>query len=106
MTDIRLGLRANAAQFSLLVGLNALVGAMVGLERSVLPLVGQQRVDERRAETEQGRGRECRPKRPAAGDEQGERAGLDQHPRRDQWLAADAVGEPAGDELEEPQTPG
>ncbi|HET7170002.1 MAG TPA: MFS transporter [Gaiellales bacterium] len=38
---VRLGLRANAAQFSLLVGLNALVGAMVGLERSVLPLVGQ-----------------------------------------------------------------
>jgi predicted MFS family arabinose efflux permease len=37
---VRLGLRANAAQFSLLVGLNALVGAMVGLERSVLPLVG------------------------------------------------------------------
>jgi len=36
-----LGLRANAAQFSLLVGLNALVGAMVGLERSVLPLVGE-----------------------------------------------------------------
>ena len=41
MTDVRLGLRANAAQFSLLVGLNALVGAMVGLERSVLPLVGK-----------------------------------------------------------------
>jgi MFS family permease len=41
MTSIRLGLRANAAQFSLLVGLNALVGAMVGLERSVLPLVGE-----------------------------------------------------------------
>jgi MFS family permease len=39
---VRLGLRANAAQFSLLVGLNALVGAMVGLERSVLPLVGKQ----------------------------------------------------------------
>ena len=38
---MRLGLRANAAQFSLLVGLNALVGAMVGLERSVLPLVGK-----------------------------------------------------------------
>jgi MFS family permease len=37
----RLGLRANAAQFSLLVGLNAFVGAMVGLERSVLPLVGE-----------------------------------------------------------------
>jgi MFS family permease len=42
VSDVRLGLRANAAQFSLLVGLNALVGAMVGLERSVLPLVGQQ----------------------------------------------------------------
>ena len=38
---VRLGLRANAAQFSLLVALNALVGAMVGLERSVLPLVGE-----------------------------------------------------------------
>jgi MFS family permease len=38
---VRLGLKANAAQFSLLVGLNALVGAMVGLERSVLPLVGE-----------------------------------------------------------------
>ena len=42
MSQIRLGLRANAAQFSLLVALNALVGAMVGLERSVLPLVGEQ----------------------------------------------------------------
>ena len=42
MTEVRLGLRANAAQFSLLVGLNALVGAMVGLERSVLPLVGEE----------------------------------------------------------------
>ena len=41
MSAVRLGLRANAAQFSLLVGLNALVGAMVGLERSVLPLVGK-----------------------------------------------------------------
>jgi MFS family permease len=41
VNDVRLGLRPNAAQFSLLVGLNALVGAMVGLERSVLPLVGK-----------------------------------------------------------------
>jgi MFS family permease len=41
MTAIQLGLRANARQFALLVGLNALVGAMVGLERSVLPLVGK-----------------------------------------------------------------
>jgi MFS family permease len=39
---VELGLRANARQFGLLVGLNALVGAMVGLERSVLPLVGKQ----------------------------------------------------------------
>jgi len=39
--SVRFGLRANAAQFSLLVGLNAIVGATVGLERSVLPLVGE-----------------------------------------------------------------
>jgi MFS family permease len=39
---VRLGLRANAGQFAVLVGLNGLVGAMVGLERSVLPLVGKQ----------------------------------------------------------------
>jgi MFS family permease len=40
-TAVRLGLRANAGQFALLVALNALVGAMVGLERTVLPLVGE-----------------------------------------------------------------
>jgi MFS family permease len=39
---VQLGLRANARQFALLVALNALVGGMVGLERSVLPLVGKQ----------------------------------------------------------------
>jgi MFS family permease len=38
---VRLGLRENAAQFSILVALNALVGGMVGLERSVLPLIGE-----------------------------------------------------------------
>ncbi len=37
----RLGLRENAGQFALLVGLNAFVGAMVGLERSMLPLIGE-----------------------------------------------------------------
>ena len=42
MTAVRLGLRANAHQFGLLVALNTLVGGMVGLERSVLPLVGEQ----------------------------------------------------------------
>src|SRR5688500_1951695 len=40
--SVRLGLRENAGQFTLLVALNAFVGAMVGLERSVLPLVGQE----------------------------------------------------------------
>jgi MFS family permease len=38
---IRLGLRENALQFSLLVAVNAFVGAMVGLERSTLPVVGR-----------------------------------------------------------------
>jgi MFS family permease len=41
-SPVTLGLRVNAGQFALLVGLNALVGGMVGLERSVLPLVGKQ----------------------------------------------------------------
>ncbi len=41
MTTARLGLRANAWQFGLLVVLNGFVGTMVGLERSVLPLVGE-----------------------------------------------------------------
>jgi MFS family permease len=36
-----LGLRENARQFALLVLVNAFVGAMVGLERSVLPLLGE-----------------------------------------------------------------
>ncbi len=39
---VQLGLRENAAQFSLLVAVNAFVGAMVGLERSTLPLVGRE----------------------------------------------------------------
>jgi MFS family permease len=36
------GLRANLGQFALLVALNAFVGAMVGLERTILPLLGEQ----------------------------------------------------------------
>ncbi|ORT57073.1 MFS transporter [Streptomyces sp. CB03238] len=36
---VRLGLRANLAQFSLLVVINALVGGMLGQERTVLPLL-------------------------------------------------------------------
>lgn len=39
--DTRLGLRANLAQFSLLVGVNALVGGMIGQERTILPLLAK-----------------------------------------------------------------
>lgn len=38
---INLGLRANWAQFSLLVLINAFVGGMVGIERTVLPLLAE-----------------------------------------------------------------
>src|SRR3954454_13801905 len=45
MTDthspVRLGLHANLAQFSLLVAVNALVGGMIGQERTVLPLLAE-----------------------------------------------------------------
>lgn len=41
-SPIRLGLQENLGQFSLLVLVNAFVGAMVGLERSILPAVAQQ----------------------------------------------------------------
>jgi MFS family permease len=39
---VRLGLRENRAQFWLLVAVTAFVGAMVGLERSTLPLIGRE----------------------------------------------------------------
>jgi MFS family permease len=42
VSEPRLGLRENLPQFVLLVVLNAFVGAMVGLERTVLPLLGEQ----------------------------------------------------------------
>jgi MFS family permease len=38
---VTLGLRPNLAQFSLLVLINAFVGGMVGLERTVLPLIAE-----------------------------------------------------------------
>ena len=38
---VRLGLRENLAQFGLLVGVNALVGGMIGQERTVLPLLAE-----------------------------------------------------------------
>jgi MFS family permease len=40
-SGVRLGLRANAAQFALLVAVNALVGGMLGQERTVLPLLAE-----------------------------------------------------------------
>lgn len=40
-TPVRLGLRENLAQFSLLVAVNALVGGMIGQERTVLPLLAE-----------------------------------------------------------------
>ena len=42
MSSIALGLRANAGQFALLVGVQTLIGAMVGQERTVLPLMAIQ----------------------------------------------------------------
>ncbi len=41
-TAPRLGLRENWQQFTLLVLINAFVGGMVGLERTVVPLIGEQ----------------------------------------------------------------
>ncbi|WP_299931625.1 MFS transporter [uncultured Nocardioides sp.] len=40
--QLELGLRQNAAQFTLLVVVNALVGGMLGQERTVLPLLGRE----------------------------------------------------------------
>ncbi|GGG50789.1 MFS transporter [Caldovatus sediminis] len=40
--QLRLGLRANLGQFSLLVLVNAFVGGMVGMERSILPAIAEQ----------------------------------------------------------------
>jgi MFS family permease len=42
MTALRLGIRENLPQFSLLVVVNAFVGAMIGMERSILPAIGEQ----------------------------------------------------------------
>jgi MFS family permease len=42
VSEPRLGLQANLAQFSLLVVVNAFVGAMVGIERTILPPIAEQ----------------------------------------------------------------
>jgi MFS family permease len=41
-SEITFGLRENAGQFALLVGVSALVGGMVGQERTIVPLLGVQ----------------------------------------------------------------
>lgn len=41
MNDVRLGLKENWQQFTLLVVINAFVGGMVGLERSILPQIAE-----------------------------------------------------------------
>ena len=41
-SHVRLGLKENWRQFSLLVLVNAFVGGMVGLERTVMPLIGSE----------------------------------------------------------------
>lgn len=40
MSTVSLGLKQNWRQFSLLVLINAFVGGMVGIERTVVPLIG------------------------------------------------------------------
>jgi MFS family permease len=45
MPDVALGLRKNWQQFALLVVVNAFVGGMVGLERTVVPLIGAEQFD-------------------------------------------------------------
>lgn len=42
VSEVRLGLRENLWQFSLLVLVNAFVGAMVGMERTILPPIAEQ----------------------------------------------------------------
>ena len=42
MNHVRLGIRENLGQFSLLVLVNAFVGAMVGMERTILPPMAEQ----------------------------------------------------------------
>jgi MFS family permease len=41
-TELRLGIRENLLQFTLLVVVNAFVGAMVGMERSILPAMAEE----------------------------------------------------------------
>src|SRR5215212_927992 len=44
-TSIQLGLKPNIKQFVLLIIVNAFVGAMIGLEQTVIPILGQDTFD-------------------------------------------------------------
>ena len=44
IAPLQLGVKENLAQFSILVGVNALVGGMIGQERTVLPLLAKNEV--------------------------------------------------------------
>src|SRR5438270_12994510 len=41
MNSVKLGLKENCKQFALLVIVNAFVGGMIGLERSILPKIAE-----------------------------------------------------------------
>lgn len=41
MNEVKLGLKENWRQFTLLVIVNAFVGGMIGLERSILPQIAE-----------------------------------------------------------------
>jgi len=45
MSQIKLGLRENWKQFSLLVLINGFVGGMVGMERTILPELAESEFD-------------------------------------------------------------
>ena len=42
MSPLKLGLRENLPQFALLVVVNAFVGALIGMERSILPAIAEE----------------------------------------------------------------
>ena len=43
--SIKLGLKPNINQFLLLILVNAFVGAMIGLEQTVIPILGKEEFD-------------------------------------------------------------
>lgn len=45
ISQIKLGLKPNINQFLLLIIVNAFVGAMIGLEQTVIPILGKEEFD-------------------------------------------------------------